>query len=213
MIIKLVRHGESLHNVGDINPQISGDYDIPLTNVGRKQGRQAGKIIGSDFIENSLIYCSPYKRARETLEEILTESGVSKSSLRIYEDPRLRELDFGYGNVESQQQQRRVHGWFYYRFESGESPADCYDRTSTFLESMMREVSRKDCNSVLIMTHGLTIRCFVMRFLHLTVEQFDKMKNPFNCDVITIGRAKAIQEPQYTSSSWAVTGLRFYNDI
>lgn len=211
MIIKLVRHGESLHNIGDINPQTSGDYDIPLTNDGREQARKVGKVLGSDFIENSLIYCSPYKRAAETLEEILTESGASKSGLRVYEDPRLRELDHGYGNVETQQQHRSVHGWFYYRYEGGESPADCYDRTSMFLESMMRQVSRKGCKSVLIVTHGLSIRCFVMRFLHLTVEQFDQIKNPSNCDIITIGRTNMIEKPQFKSNNWAVTGLRRYN--
>lgn len=32
----------------------------------------------------------------------------------------------------------KIHGWFYYRFRGGESPADCYDRASSFLESMMR---------------------------------------------------------------------------
>jgi broad specificity phosphatase PhoE len=64
MIIKLVRHGESLHNVGGINAQLSGDHDIPLTAVGHQQARQAGKKVGPDFIENALIYCSPYKRAK-----------------------------------------------------------------------------------------------------------------------------------------------------
>jgi broad specificity phosphatase PhoE len=211
MLIKLVRHAEAEHNIGDINPQIFGDYEIELTDLGREQAKEVGKIIAPDFIKKSLIYCSPYKRAGETLDGILTEADVDKSSLRIYEDPRLRELDHGYGNVESQQQHRKVHGWFYYRYEGGESPADCYDRTSMFLESMMRQVSRKRCKSVLIVTHGLSIRCFVMRFLHLTVEQFDEIINPANCDIITIGRINMIQKPQFKSHSWAVSGLKRYN--
>ena len=37
-----------------------------------------------------------------------------------------------------------------------------YDRTSNFLESMMRQVERKKTDRVLIVTHGLTIRCFIM---------------------------------------------------
>ena len=39
----------------------------------------------------------------------------------------------------------------------------------------------------LVVTHGLTIRCFVMRFLHLRVEDFDRIDNPDNCDVVTLG--------------------------
>ena len=31
---------------------------------------------------------------------------------------------------EAQTELRRTHGWFYYRFHGGESPADCFDRTS-----------------------------------------------------------------------------------
>ena len=42
-------------------------------------------------------------------------------------------------------------------------------------EGMMRQVLRKNANRVLIVTHGLTIRCFIMRFLHLTVASPDPM--------------------------------------
>jgi broad specificity phosphatase PhoE len=63
--------------------------------------------------------------------------------LTYYEDPRLREVEFGYDEVEGQHERRKKHGWFYYRFYGGESPADCFDRTSSFLESMMRQVTRK----------------------------------------------------------------------
>jgi len=103
---------------------------------------------------------------------------------------------------------RETHGWFYYRFRGGESPADCYDRTSSFLESMMRQVERKQAERVLIVTHGLTIRCFVMRFLHLTVDEFDVLANPKNCDVITLGDRTAMKEPLFVSGDWGVEGLR-----
>ena len=60
----------------------------------------------------------------------------------------------------------------------------------------------------LVVTHGLTIRCFVMRFLHLAVEQFDSMANPGNCDVVTLGPKGEIEQPLFTSGQWAVGGLR-----
>ena len=111
--------------------------------------------------------------------------------MRVYEDPRLREVEHGYTDVRAQEALRRTHGWFYYRFEGGESPADCYDRTAGFLESMMRQKDRKKASQVLIVTHGLTVRCFAMRFLHLRVEDFDRMLNPANCDIITMARCES----------------------
>jgi broad specificity phosphatase PhoE len=211
MIIKLVRHGESVQNIGDFNPEISGNFDIPLTEAGRKQAENVCGIINSDFIKTSLVYCSPHRRTRETLDEIIKKAGISRNDIRIYEDPRLREMDFGYKNVVAQQQQREKHGWFYYRFEGGESPADCYDRVSAFLENLHRQHSRKGRDNVLIISHGLAIRCFIMRFLHLTVEQFDSMKNPNNCDVITIGKIGTIQNPEFSSRKWAVSGIKLYD--
>lgn len=67
--------------------------------------------------------------------------------------------------------------------------------------------------NVLIVTHGLTIRCFVMRFMHLTVEQFENLANPKNCDIITIEPALYMTEkPQFVSGKWGVSGLRFRNE-
>jgi hypothetical protein len=47
-----------------------------------------------------------------------------------------------------------------------------------------------------------------MRFLHLTVEQFDVLANPANCDIITLGPTDALEQPLFTSGQWGVTGLR-----
>ncbi len=208
MLIKLVRHGQSLANVGTLNPAEVGDHTIGLTPLGKEQARRAGQTVGAGFIDGALAYCSPFRRARETLAELLEGAGVPPERVRVYEDPRLREVEHGYTDVRGQESLRRTHGWFYYRFQGGESPADCYDRTSGFLEGLMRQVERKGTSRVLIVTHGLTIRCFVMRFLHLTVEQFDDMANPENGDVITLGPRDEVEAPRFTNGRWGVSGLR-----
>ena len=59
---------------------------------------------------------------------------------------------------------------------------------------------------MLIVTHGLTIRCFVMRFLHLRVEDFDELANPSNCAVVTIADRDSLTDPLFTSGRWGVTG-------
>ena len=207
MIIKLVRHGESLSNIGQVKPHEVGDPGIPLSDAGKLQASQAGRIIGREFISSSLVYCSPYTRTRQTTDEMLLSSGVA-GQIKVYEDPRLREVERGYIDVTSQHESRKVHGWFYYRHSGGESPADCYDRTSAFLESLMRQSKRRDASSALIVAHGMTIRCFVMRFLHLTVEQFESMENPSNCDIVTIAPSDQLEENLFTCGRWGVQGMR-----
>ena len=211
LTIKLVRHGESRANTGEMVAHEVGDHAIALSERGHEQARRVGAELGGEFVRRALMYVSPYRRTRETLAGILAGSGLPAAELaelRIYDDPRLREVEHGYEPIEPQEELRKTHGWFYYRFRGGESPADCYDRTSSFLESMMRQVERKAADSVLIVTHGLTIRCFVMRFLHLRVEDFDELANPPNGAVVTIAHRDSLDDVLFTSGDWAVSGLQ-----
>lgn len=209
LVMKLVRHGESEANTGRLATYEVGDHAIPLSERGSEQAREVGRTLGRDFVDGALAYSSPYRRTRETLQGIYEGSGVPPAERQsgLYEDPRLREVEHGYEPVEPQEDLRRTHGWFYYRFRGGESPADCYDRTSSFLESLMRQVERKRAERVLIVTHGLTIRCFVMRFLHLSVEDFDSLANPANGAIITLGEKSMLPGYEFSSGRWGVTGL------
>ena len=208
LTIKLLRHGESQANTGEVSAHAIGDHAITLTARGHEQARAAGRTLGRAFLDSALIYSSPYLRARQTLEGVLEGAGLDAKQVRVFEDPRLREVEHGYEPYAPQTELRETHGWFYYRFEGGESPADCYDRTSSFLESLMRQVDRKHAERVLIVTHGLTIRCFAMRFLHLLVEQFDELDNPDNCAIITLAEKAQLVEPGWISGRWALTGLK-----
>ena len=207
LTIKLVRHGESDANIGKVSSRDVGDHMIPLSDRGREQAREAGQRLGHDFVAGALVYRSPYRRTRETLEGVLEGAAVAAGDVRVYEDPRLREVEHGYDEVAAQEELRTLHGWFYYRFRGGESPADCYDRTSNFLESMMRQVERKKIDRVLIVTHGLTIRCFVMRFLHLSVEQFDSLANPINCAIVTLADRSKLPQSDFSSGAWGCEGI------
>lgn len=208
LVIQLVRHGESMGNVGQVKSAEIGDHTIELTSRGHQQAREAGARMGPEFLRQALIYCSPFRRARQTLEGLLDGAQVPRDSVRVFEDPRLREVEHGYSDVDDQEELRQTHGWFYYRFSGGESPADCYDRSSSFLESLMRQVERKKASKAVVVTHSLTIRCFVMRFLHLTVEQFDSMSGIGNCKVITLAAKTDLTDPVFTSGKWGVVGLK-----
>lgn len=46
-----------------------------------------------------------------------------------------------------------------------------------------------------------------MRFLHLTVEDFDVMANPGNSDIVTIGLKESLDRPMFWKGKWGVEGL------
>jgi len=216
MQIKLVRHALSALNAKLIKHQDMPNHQIPIVEPeGVDQALNAGKLLGKEFLQDSLLYCSPYKRTRQTMHFIKVGAGFTEDTdnLRVYEDPRLREVDFGYGDPESQKDKREHEGFFWYRMDGGESGADCFERCATFLDSMMRQLKRKigpngSTKDVVIVTHGMIIKCFVMRFMHLSVEQFDSIDTPGNCSIVTIGLKHEILNPQFVSGKWAVEGLR-----
>ena len=211
MIIKLVRHGESQANIAGSAQSPVADHLVPLTPHGFDQARGVGRILGSSYLKESLIYTSPFLRARQTLATILEGAGVNPEEVSVREDPRIREVEHGYFDVPAQHSMIETYGHFYYRYQGGESAADCYDRVSGFLESFVRSIQKTHSQQALLITHGLALRVFVMRFLHLTVEQFDQIANPHNADIITIASRETLQAPQFTSGPWGVEGLRSYS--
>src|SRR5262245_15542266 len=99
LTIKLVRHGESFANIGAVNPAEVGDHTIELTPQGTQQALHAGQLIGAGFLNGVLAYCSPFRRARQTLSGLINGANVKHECINIYEDPRLREVDHGYADV------------------------------------------------------------------------------------------------------------------
>lgn len=218
MIIKLVRHGQSQSNVGDVDATWHGDHLVALTPAGEAQAEAVGMKIGPRFIDGALAYQSPYLRTRQTMGRLIAGAGCQVR--RIYEDPRLREVEWGFNQPEDHgdfvDEMQETHGRFYYRMKGGESPADCFDRMSTFLETLMRQIKRKNADRVLIVSHGTTIRTFVMRFMHLTVEDYENIRNPRNCDIVTIsediGNDYGAARQQFRTGRWGVSGLRLRSE-
>lgn len=188
--IILIRHGEC-HGNRDLEQFATvPDYTIELTEKGMEQAREAGaklKTLVGD--ESVYFYISPFWRTRSTFEQI---AGSFPRNQFIYsEEPRLREQEWGYLRTHSELKEllreRKEYGSFYYRFPGGEAASDVYDRINDFLGSLHRDMNHPDYpqNCVLI-THSLAIRLFIMRWFHLTVEEFEVMKSPKNAELIVL---------------------------
>ena len=188
--IVLVRHGESQGNLDDAIYETVPDHALTLTPTGTEQVTETGRRLRAYFGDEPItMYASPYVRTRQTVEAL--GLGVRSEDVRI--EPRLREQDWANfqdpADIAEQKRRRNEYGHFYYRFTHGESGSDVYDRVSTFLESLWRYIEAVPStagrppmsgHNVVIVTHGLTMRLFCMRWFHWSVEYFESLENPVN---------------------------------
>jgi broad specificity phosphatase PhoE len=180
-----VRHGEAEGNVDERLFETKPDHIMSLTEQGFAESRDLGVRLRALFgDEKARVYVSPYRRAKQTFRELALGDIVE----RVMEEPRLREQDWGNfqhrERIAEQKAQRNHYGHFFFRMQHGESGADVYDRVSAFTDTLFRNFARPDYPpNALMVTHGLTMRLFFMRWFHWTVEYFESLENPRNCEI------------------------------
>lgn len=178
--IVLVRHGESEGNADDSVYEREPDHALRMTRTGHEQAAATGERLRALFGDEPVsAYLSPYRRTLQTFRDLK----LDPSRVRVREEPRLREQDWGNwqdrDDVRLQKAYRDAYGHFFYRFAQGESGADVYDRVGSFLESLYRSFEAPDHPpNVLLVTHGLTMRLFCMRWFHWSVAEFECLSNP-----------------------------------
>ncbi len=188
--INLIRHGESSGNKDkSIYSQIP-DYAVPLTQVGLIQAFGAGKRLRETFLGRFFFYVSPFRRTRETFQEIA--KSFKREDFEYREDPRIHEQMWS-GKIPKdgfdfyQERERNDYSSYWFRFEGGENGQDAFNRVSSFLDTMWRDFEKENFpENCAIITHGYLLRIFLMRFFHWTVEEFELLKNPRNASITTL---------------------------
>jgi len=201
-----VRHGESEANVNRTITSTVPDHMLHLTALGRQQALDAGVRLRELVAAESVKFtCSPYVRTRETLNGILQAWGDMDKAPSVREEVRIREQEYGnfdHPDIRTLHKEKRKFGAFYYRFPAGESPADCYDRASLFLESMYRSWSDSTSVNQVIVCHGLMILVLLMRLLRLPIDEFDNFDSLKNCEFVVLERPP--EDAKYhISFTWA----------
>ncbi|KAJ5773540.1 Histidine phosphatase superfamily clade-1 [Penicillium paradoxum] len=201
-MIILVRHAQSEGNKNRDIHQTIPDHRVKLTPEGYRQAQDAGRRLRDLLHPDDKLhfFTSPYRRTRETTEGILesltsdtpSPSPFSRNTIKVYEEPRLREQDFGNfqpcsTEMERMWMERADYGHFFYRIPNGESAADAYDRVSGFNESLWRLFGEDDfANVCVLVTHGLMARVFLMKWYHWSVEYFEDLRNINHCEFLVL---------------------------
>lgn len=170
-----------------------GDYDTLLTEEGREQSRRVGEALLKVAALPDIIFCSPYRRAVQTLECMKNAHRDIGQVPTIYDD-RIREQEHGLANLYNdwrvfqtfhpeQKQLKDLQGNYWYQHPQGESVSQVRDRIRLMTNMLIREWAGKH---VWLVTHHLTILSVRANIERLTPEEFirlDAEEKPVNCGV------------------------------
>ncbi len=180
----LVRHGESAGNADDTVYEREPDHALPLTEKGWQQAEETGERLREVFGRVAR------KRVRVALPPYARDAPRLPPRPRAHTGARgTRGCASRMGQLAGPRRRTPPEGLpgrlrAFDRFAQGESGADVDDRVGGFLESLYRSFEAPDHPSnVLLVTHGLAMRLFCMRWFHWTVAEFELLSNPGNAEM------------------------------
>ena len=170
----LVRHGESQWNLEN---RFTGWVDVPLSEKGIKEAKQAGEKLKKTGLRFDVAYTSALERAQKTLDFMLDVLG--QKDIPVYKDQALNERHYGelqgLNKAETARKfgDKQVHIWrrsYDIAPPKGESLKDTAERAVPYFESQILPHIRAGRN-VLVSAHGNSLRAIVMELDKLTKEQ------------------------------------------
>lgn len=196
MRIFLIRHGESIQNTRE-NYDNLPDHKITLTQKGLSQADECGKFLKEYCLQNNVdlnnatLFVSPYERTRQTAKAVNNHLNITD----IKEDIALIEHQYGlFENIDDDEWKEydkefkyydnyyHNNGKFYAKFPQGESPFDVALRTRQFIDTLYRDIN-EGVENFFIVSHGTTIRAFLLSYFHYSPEWFNAERNMKNCSV------------------------------
>ena len=179
MKIYVVRHGETDLNAKKV---MQGWLDEPLNWNGRELAALTGQAMKAEGIRFDECISSPLRRAKETVEIILRESG---NDIPVVTDDRIREINFG--EMEGRQlSEMGEDGPLFFSdpfsfagASGGERIRDVCERTQAFLKEL---IIRDDGKTYLVGIHGCALRA-MLNFLYEDPDDFWHGHVPYNCAV------------------------------
>jgi len=217
----LVRHGQSEGNVAADAAQRdelehidvpARDADVALSATGREQAAAVGRwlVTLEDDERPEVVWTSPYRRARETVDVALEVAGIEMDR-RV--DERLRDRDMGITDkltaagiraaFPEEAERRDWLGKFYYRPPGGESWADVALRVRTVMTDLAHTEKHQ---RVLVSGHDvvLLLFCYVAEGLDERQVLDRARDNPLSNAAVC-----RLRSSTDSATGWEVTAYNF----
>lgn len=183
----LVRHGQSEWNAKNL---FTGWRDVPLTDQGREEAREAGQALKRAGFEFDIAFTSELSRAQDTNTIILDRLG--QSGIQVIKNQALNERDYGDLTGLNKDAARKkfgeeqVHIWrrsFDTPPPGGESLKDTAARVLPYYDSDIAPTVMKD-KTVLVTAHGNSLRALVMRLEQMSEDEITKLNIPTGAPIV-----------------------------
>src|SRR3989344_292157 len=175
----LVRHGVTDWNV---EGRWHGLTDIPLNEKGRKQAREAAKLLSGMRVDS--VYTSMLSRTTQTYDEICSTLGLVCPFIA---HPALNERDYGIytGKNKWEVEKQLGHEKFINLRRSwnqpipeGEALRDVYNRVVPFYKQKILQ-DLKSGKNVLVVSSGNTLRALIKYLENISDEDISKLELNF----------------------------------
>ena len=183
----LLRHGQSQWNLEN---RFTGWEDVPLTEKGIKEAKNAGALLINNRIIVDVVFSSNLQRANKTAEIALNVKDFKNlwinGELKFIKNQSLNERDYGdlVGLNKEETAKKfgkdQVHIWrrsYDTPPPNGESLMDVVNRVSPYFEKNISPLIN-DNKNVLIVAHGNSLRATMIKVGLYKAEEISKIELP-----------------------------------
>ncbi len=183
----LLRHGQSQWNLEN---KFTGWKDVPLTEKGINEAKNAGLLIKKNKISFDVVFSSVLERANKTAEIALNSAGMNKlfkdGKLNYIRNVNLNERDYGdlvgLNKEETAKKygKEQVHIWrrsYETPPPNGESLKDVVNRVSPYFLSEIKPLLDSHKN-ILIAAHGNSLRAIMIMIGLYKHEEISNIELP-----------------------------------
>jgi probable phosphoglycerate mutase len=174
-VLWLIRHGRADFSAKEFTSTPRGEqFDPPLDETGREQAEKLARRLLSMDPQPSAVYCSPLRRARETVAPF-----AERSSLEVRYDDDLVEVNTGEWESKTFEEilaadaeiLRRIldHESIWHRAPGAETLDSLRARVSRSVDGILRRHADGD---VVVICHGGVINAYIAPILGLEHEMF-----------------------------------------
>ena len=203
----LLRHGQSQWNLEN---RFTGWKDIALSNKGKQEAKNAGKLMSKHNISIDLIFSSVLQRAIQTAKLAILEMNLKKlwnekNELIMIKDQALNERDYGDLVGLNKQEtankfgKEQVHIWrrsFEIPPPGGESLKNVVERVKPYFGYKIAPELKKQKN-ILISAHGNSLRAMMICIGLYQPEEISKIELPTGRPYLFYYKANKLIKSEY----------------